>query len=226
MLDRHRSPSSRFVRWILGAGLAAGVWLAPLAASASEGSCATVADVSSKVWDETPPLVKNALATSGPFGASAIKAIKMIDKGIQIWNKLSGDESWSKIGPRRLDFDEWSTGTLIGPTERMFLSGIPAVNPVRVDFHKLDFGGKVTVVICRVPEKGKPTPVKTFTVAPDAPPGKIKSVTIDNAKGKIISVVLHGKSVGKKLKYKVRAKMLYDQKELDESSGTTVSAAR
>ena len=53
-----------------------------------------------------------------------------------------------------MDFDKWNTGTLIGPSERLFLSAIPAVNPVTVKLHKLDFDGKVRVVICRIPEKG------------------------------------------------------------------------
>jgi hypothetical protein len=186
-------------------------------------SCSTVADVSSKVWNETPGVVKNAIASAGPFGASAMKAAKLIDEGIKIWNKLANDKSWAKVGPRRMDFDEWNTGTLIGPTERMFISGIPAVNPVKIDFHKLDHDGKVHVVVCRVPEKGKPTAIKSFTIKAGAPKGKVKSFTIDDAKGDVITVVLHGKSVAKKLKYKVRAKFVYE----DESTTTrTASGAR
>lgn len=221
-----RALRSRALVWTLSAGVPAAVFAAPTLAHAG-GSCATAADVSSDIWNETPPLVKNAIANTGPFGASAIKAIKMIDEGIKIWNKLSGNKSWAKIGPRRLDFGEWNTGTLIGPTERMFLSGIPAVNPVKVDFHKLDHEGKVKVVICKKPQKGKAKAVKTFTVEAGAKNGKVKSVIIDDAKGHVISVVLHGKSVAKKLKYKVRAKMIYDQKELDaEHKGEVYTAPR
>lgn len=196
--------------------------VAPSTAHAAD-SCKTVADVSSKVWKETPPAVKTAISSSGAFGATAIKAIKLIDKGVQIWNKLAKDKSWAKIGPRRIDFDEWNEGTLIGPTERMFVSGIPAVNPVRIDFHKLGKDGKVKVVICQVPEHGPAKVVKSFTVEAGANKGLVKSVTLNKAKGNIITVVLHGKSVGKSLKYKVRAKMVY---EAAETKTTTVSAPR
>lgn len=195
--------------------------LAPRAAYAD--SCTTVANTSAKVWDKTPGIVKQAIASSGPFGATVIKAIKLIDEGVKIWNKLAKDDSWARIGPRRMDFDAWHTGTLIGPTERMFISGIPAVNPVKIDFHKLDHDGKVHVVVCKVPEKGKATVVNSFTVEAGAKKGLVKSITIDHAKGKIITVVLHGKSVAKKLEYKVRAKMIYEEeekKEKKEEEGT------
>jgi hypothetical protein len=138
----------------------------------------------------------------------------MIEKGIKSWNKIVGDKSWAKIGPRRLDFEEWNNGTLIGSTERLFLSGIPAVNPVVVDFHKLDGEGKVTVVVCRDPEKGKTREVATFTIDSKTKKGKVRSIKIPNAKGHVISVVLHGKSFSKKLKYKVRATMDYPKEEV------------
>ena len=161
----------------------------------AEGSCATIADVGSKVWKVAGPTVKSSIASTGPFGATAANAIKMIETGIKNWNKIVGDKSWAKIGPRRMDFEEWSQGTLIGSTERMFLSGIPALNPVVVDFHKLDGKGKVTVVVCKVPEKGKAKDVATFTVDSATRTGKVRSINIPNAKGNIISVVLHGKSL-------------------------------
>lgn len=207
----------------LGFGLLAGAWVfaAPSSAHAAD-SCKTVADVSGKVWNETPGVVKTAIAKSGPFGATAIQALKLIDEGVKIWNKLSGDKNWKKIGPRRMDFEAWNKGTLLGPTERMFVSGIPAVNPVEIDFHKLDHAGKVKVVVCKVPKKGKAVAVKSFEVAPDAPNGKVKTVRINGAKGHVITVVLHGKSATNKLKYKVRARMIHPE----DDDATTVTAPR
>lgn len=219
------SPTFRSFRTLsLLAALAvpAAVLAAPSVAHAGD-SCTTVANVSSKVWKKTPPAVKTAIASSGPFGATAIKAIKLVDQGIKIWNALAKDTSWARIGARALNFGAWNEGRVIGSTERMFVSPIPAVNPVQIDFHKLGNDGKVKVVICKIPEKGKAKVVKSFTVEAGASKGLVKSVKINNAKGNIISVVLHGKSVSKSLKYKVRAKMLY---EGDEQTGTTVTAPR
>lgn len=190
--------------------LAAGVAVVPHQARAGDEECNTVANTSAKVWNETPTVVKDAIASSGAFGATAIQAAKLIDKGVQIWNKLANDKSWAKIGPRRLDFGEWNRGTLVGPTERMFISGIPAVNPVQIDFHKLDHAGKVKVVVCKVPESGKAKKVRSFTVLPDAEKGLVKRIELPAAKGNIITVVLHGQSVANKLEYKVRAKFLYE----------------
>lgn len=222
---------------VAGLGCAALAVLTPGTAKAAnlggdDGSCQTAANLGSKVWSETPGFVKEAVSSSGPFGATAISAIRMIDKGVQIWNKLANDKSWAKIGPRRMDFNEWNQGHLIGFTERMFLSGIPAPNPVKFDFHKTGHDGEVKVVVCRIPKKGPPIVVKSFTVPANAPEGKIKSFTINKAKGHVISVVLHGKSLSRSLNYKLRAKLVYEddppEHEVSGSrgDGTTVSAPR
>ena len=140
-LRRSISPALTLSLALLGGGLVAA---APSDAQAAD-SCTTVANVSSKIWKKTPAVVKTAIAKSGPFGATAMEALKMIDEGIKLWNKFA-DDGPAKVGARRIDFEAWNKGTLWGPTERMFISGIPAVNPVVVDFHKLDHAGKVKVV--------------------------------------------------------------------------------
>jgi len=191
-----------------------GIFAAALAASPvladDDGSCTTAANTGAKVWKVAGPVVKNSLSSSGPAGATAAQVAGFVEKGIKLWNNIAGDDTWAKIGPRRLDFDKsFEEGTLVGSTERLFLSSIPATNPVTVDIHKLDFDGEVKVVVCKIPEKGKAVHVKTFTIDKDTPNGKVKSIDIDDAKGNVIAVAFHGKSVAKKLKYKVRAKMSY-----------------
>ncbi len=177
----------------------------------TDGSCTTAADVGSKVWKHAGPTVKTALKGAGPFGATAATAASFIEKGIKLWNKIAGDQTWAKIGPRRMDFGKWNDGTLIGKTERLFLSAIPAVNPVVVDFERLDMKGEAKVVICKVPEKGKAMVVKSFTTTEKS---KNKTVKIDDAKGYVIAVALHGKLAVKSVKYRVRAKMTYDDKQV------------
>jgi hypothetical protein len=210
----------------------AAVTLVPLVAAllfttsahAESGSCNTVANVTSTVWDKTGPTVKSALNTSGPFGATAAKTLTLLEKGIKIWNKISGS-TWAKVGPRRLDFEKWEQGTLIGPTERMFISTLPALNPVTVDINKLDHEGKVKVVVCKVPEKGKAKLVKAVTIEAGAKNGRVASIDIPDAKGHLVTVVLHGKSVAKKLQYKVRVKMDYPTEEPPQK-GTTYTGKR
>ncbi len=204
-----------------------------IAMAGTDGSCQTAANLGSKVWNETPDMVKNAVSSSGPFGATAMNAAKLIDKGIKIWNALAKDKSWAKIGPRRMDFGEWNQGHLLGFTERMFISGIPSPNPVKFDFHKTGHDGEVKVVVCKVPKQGPAKVVKSFTVPADSPEGKVKSFTIDNAKGHVITVVLHGKSLSRSLSYKLRAKLVFEDDEPEHvvsgprgSNGTTVSGTR
>lgn len=179
------------------------------ALASDDGSCTTAADAGSKVWKVAGPMVKGALTSAGPFGATAAEAAGFIEKGIKLWNQIAGDDTWAKIGPRRLDFDKWEEGTLVGATERLFVSSFPATNPVTIDFHKLDNEGEVKVVMCKVPEQGKAVHVKTFTVDKDTKVGLVHSVDVQGGKGHIITVALHGKSVAKSLNYKVRAKLSY-----------------
>ena len=193
---------------------------------ANGGSCTTVANVTSTVWKHAGPTVKQALNTSGPYGATAAKALQLIDEGIKIWNKIVGDQTWAKVGPRRMDFDRWNQGTLIGPTERMFVSSIPAVNPVTVDVNKLDNDGEVKVVVCKVPERGKAEAVSTFTIDKSTKKGQVRSIEIGNAKGHVISVVLHGKSLAKSLKYKVRARFSYDDEQVEKDQNTKTPPRR
>lgn len=220
-------------RPLAGLLVAASLCWTSAAAAKKEGACSTVADTGSKVWKHTEPLVRSAMNSAGPYGATANKAISLIESGIKVWNKLAGDKSWAKIGPRRMDYGEWNTGTLFGPSERLFISGIPAVNPVQLDFHKLDHDGEVTVVVCKVPEKGKAEELRTFTVNKKTKKGLVKSFTLNKVKGHLVTVALHGKSVSNKLKYKVRVKFLFDDNKTTRSvsgsrsgSSTRVTAPR
>ncbi|MEZ4220624.1 MAG: hypothetical protein R3B13_06800 [Polyangiaceae bacterium] len=194
-------------------GLFFGLVLIVPAREARADSCQTVANTTAKVWKNTPAAVKQAIAKSGPYGATAIAAIKLIATGVKIWNMLAKDDSWARIGPRRMDFDAWQDGTLVGISERMFISGIPAVNPVEIEFKKLDRNGKAKVVVCEVPENGKARPVTSFVIDKEDKDGETRTVKIDGAKGKIITVVLHGKNATKSLKYKLRARMIYEDEK-------------
>lgn len=215
--------SGRWFPQVVAASVSVGILLTSPLASAETGSCATAASTGAKVWDKAGPLVRSALTTSGPVGATAAQITTWVDRGIQLWNLIAGDESWAKIGPRRLDFEKsFDEGTLIGPTERLFLTGIPATNPTTVDFNKVDFDGEVSVTVCKVPEKGQPVHVATFTVDKNTKVGNVRSIEIPDAKGNVIAVALHGKSLGKKLQYKVRAKNTAFLPE----EGKTVSAPR
>jgi hypothetical protein len=190
----------------------------PSSARAEEGACATAASTGAKIWEKAGPLVKSALATAGPTGATAAQVARYVERGIELWNLIVGDESWAKIGPRRLDFEKsFDEGTLIGPSERLFLTGVPATNPVTVDFNKVDFDGEASVTVCKVPEKGPAIHVTTFTVDKATKVGNVRSIAIADAKGYVISVALHGKSLAKKLKYKVRAKNTSFRPEVDDT---------
>ncbi len=174
-----------------------------------KGSCTSAAEVTSDVWKYSGPIVTKTLSAAGPHGATAAQIMKATDKGIQAWNKLVGKQSWATIGPRRLDFNKWARGRVVGATERVFISSIPAFKKVELDFHKLDGKGEIRVVVCKK-AKGKKFGAKqvaAFTVGPRTKKGKVRTVTIKGAKEHVIKVVLHGKKLLKGVQYKVRARM-------------------
>ena len=173
----------------------------------SKGSCASAAQVTSDVWKYGGPIVTEALKAAGPAGVTVSEALKAAAKGVKAWNKLVGKKSWATIGPRQLSFGKWQKGRVVGTTERVFISPIPALRPVTVEFHKLEGKGEVRVVVCTKSKGKKAKRVKAFKVGAKTAKGKVQAIKIKNAKEQVIKVVIHGKKMLKSIRYKVRAKM-------------------
>lgn len=177
------------------------------ALAGKKGSCHSAASITSDVWKYAGPILTTVLDNAGPQAATAAQIMRATDKAIRAWNKLVAGNGWAKIGPRRLDFNERHQGTLVGVTERVFVSAVPAFKPVTIDFYKRGGKGRVKVVVCKVDRKNRAHQVAAFEVDKTTKDGKVRSIKIADAPDHVIKVVLHGKNAVRKLQYAVKARM-------------------
>ena len=187
-------------------------------AVASAGSCGSAASVTSDLWDEWGEVAKvvgcaGVAAASGGFTytacyASANKMDKAMKKMVSFWNKMAGN-SWAKLGPRRLSFDTWYEGSVLGMTGRVFVSPHPSpTKRVTVKVKKTGGKGKAEVTVCKTDSRNKTAKAAAYTFAASAPSGKEWKKEVKGALDDIITVHIDGKSATKSFKYKVRAKLV------------------
>lgn len=134
---------------------------------------------------------------------------KLTEQMVTFWNGRRN--SWSTIGPRRLNFGQYEHGRLVSTGGRMYISCVPSnKNTMTVDISELDGKGKTSFVVCKVDRRGNYTPLRTgwFNDSSDRKNKKDekRSFTIKGVKGHIISIHFDGKSVGNTFQYKVRAR--------------------
>jgi hypothetical protein len=175
---------------LMAAAVPATMLVAPSTAHA--GNCGSVASVTSDIWTEY-----NSLASQLPY-------VDKIDAMIKFWNSMSGN-SWSKIGPRRLDYSSNLNGTVVGPTSRVFIAEIPSdKNSVEVKLDKLDGRAKTSITVCKVSKTGKVTKLWDFT-ASNGSYTKTWKKTISGVQDEIVTVNIVGHSATNKFKYRLRA---------------------
>jgi len=173
-----------------------------------KGACATAASVTADIWVYAGPIVKKALNAAGPQGVTAAQIMTATDAAIRAWNKLVGNKSWAKIGPRRLDFNRLDKGRVVGRSTRMFVSSMPAVKPVTIELTKVGGKGKLQVAVCLVNKGNRPKQVSVFTLDERVKSGTKKTIKVKGAAHHIVKVVLKGKGkVTRSVQYKLRAKM-------------------
>jgi hypothetical protein len=192
----------RIQRWVLMGIVIGSVCIS---SSAWAGSCDTAGSLTQKLWKKYGSVASAAATASGPAGASAAQAAKIAAKMIKYYNKLTKD-GWGKIGPRRLNFKGKSKGTVIGSSQRLWVSSRPARNAVHFKFKKTGGKSKATVKICTVDKNNKAKLVKTIRINKGpASNAKKRKYTIKSAKGKFLKVLVTGNSVTKKMKYRFTA---------------------
>ena len=183
--------------------------LTGLRAQGCKSATAVFSDLNAKL---TGLMKKHGCELSGPSYADAcLDAVSKYDKisreMVSYWNKNA--RSWSTIGPRRLDFGEWNQGRIVSTGGRMFISTMPArKNTMTVDIKEIDGKGKVSYAICKVDRHGNCITLKTgfFNENSKAKSNKrqSRSITLNNVKGRLLTIHFDGKSVGNTFQYQVK----------------------
>lgn len=188
-------------------------------------SCKTPARLVSKIWDQADTLFEKygdsvvvAAAGSIPQTQAAILALKAahktgeaIDEAIRKWNDLVGN-SWAKIGPRALTFDETLRGTLTSATTRTFITPFPCVeDEVSLNIRERGGSAKTEICICRIDSDGDEDQVARFVWNENRSERKQKSQRIRyrvrGVEGHLLVVTLKSSSVLKKLEYSIEAEV-------------------
>lgn len=122
----------------------------------------------------------------------------------QYWNWIASNGTGT-IGPRRLDIGESTeTGTILGQTKSTFVTNPSFNNQVVITINKTDGRAETGVSICTHTQNGVTNTVTTY-VFPNNNNGLSKTFTINNAKGKIISVAMKNNSVANRFQYNIKA---------------------
>lgn len=164
-------------------------------AQAQTPKCSSAASAVAAMWNAygvwTPSV------TAQAYGTLATDAIRK-------WNRKAGN-SWGTIGPRHLSLkNKTATGTILGQTNRTFITVPSRGNTVRITLRKTDGRAKTGVTICTQTKNGSRKTVKSYTFNNSRQPMS-KTFVVPNAKGKVISVNMRNYSVGNKFKYTIKA---------------------
>lgn len=132
---------------------------------------------------------------------NAAKYKEAAEAMVRLFNQLA-DNGQATLGPRRIEFGSPQSGTLIGPSNRTFVSVYPMdKNSVSFKVKKLEGDGKVEVVICRIDGESKLTNLAVFNFTGDEKDGTEIVKTVSGVENNLVQIRLNGQSAVKKFKY-------------------------
>lgn len=157
--------------------------------------CSNAASAVAEMW--------NSYGVWSPSVSAQVYA-SLVRDAVRKWNQRAGN-SWASIGPRHLTLNNrQATGTIMGQTNRTFITEPAHGNSVRITLRKTDGRAKTGVTICTQTKNGSRRTVHSYTFNNGNRP-QSKTFIIPNARGKVISVNMRNYSVGNKFKYTIKA---------------------
>lgn len=136
---------------------------------------------------------------------NAAKYKEAAEAMVRLFNDLA-DNGQATLGPRRIEFGNAQSGTLIGPSNRTFVSVYPMdKNSVSFKVKKLDGDGKVEVVICKIDADNKLSNLAVFNFTGDEKDGTEIVKTVSGVENNLVQIRLNGQSAVKKFKYQFTA---------------------
>ena len=120
------------------------------------------------------------------------------------WNWIASNGG-ATIGPRFLELDGGNKqGSISGQTKRTFVTPPSFEDTITITVNKYDGRAETGLVICSHGRDGVSRQLKSYTFE-NSKNGKVKTFTLNNVRGKIISVAMRNRSVGNKFKYRINA---------------------
>lgn len=136
---------------------------------------------------------------------NADKYAKAVEEMIKFFNSAANNGRWT-IGPRRIEYGNTQTGTLISTGSRVFIAPAPLdKDSVTFKVKKVDGKAKMDVVICKIDEKGNFTKLAEFVFDKgEDNNGQEITKTVTGVKGHLVQIRLDADSVVRKFEYTLR----------------------
>ncbi len=199
-----------------------------VAPSAQAQRCESLAQIFTDVWKKWGDtiikvgcVIKSASETSAAAPATAgaslaataalsAKCIKNATKYkvaaeemVRLFNQLA-DNGQATLGPRRIEFGTNQFGTLIGPSNRTFVSVYPMdKNSITFKVKKLEGESKAEVVICKIDADNKITNLAVFNFTGDEKDGTEIVKTVTGVENHLVQIRLNGQTAVKKLRFQL-----------------------
>ena len=167
-----------------------------LMAQFSYPNCDSSKPISTVMWRQWEKLKPNKLRNYPKRQLFASKEWK---------REVLNNPSYLTIGPQYLDFNKTTKGYVIPKTQRTLISVPANKNAVKIRFAKTKGRAKTDLIICIQDENGNIQNKIKYQFPSESAP-KIKSWTIYDVKGKIISIVLNNHSTTNKFNYTINCK--------------------
>jgi hypothetical protein len=169
--------------------------MATFSLSAQNASCDQGKKIAENTWEKWGPWKPNISLV--PF-KNGVKQLR------QHWNWIASN-GVGTVGPRRLEINDGSeNGTILGQTQRTFVTHPAFEDNVKVKIDKTDGRAATSVVICTHSQNGIMQNIVSYEF-PNNKDAQSKVFNIPNARGKIIIVAMRNKSVGNKFTYTIKA---------------------
>lgn len=119
------------------------------------------------------------------------------------WNLIVGNSS-ARWGPRHLPLSQVQTGTVHAGTKRTFVTDPLFYETMVIQINKTSGRGRTIVLVCEHSDSGASTPIAEYTFENTSMLSS-KTFTLNNVRGKIISVAISGKTALRSLSYTIEA---------------------
>lgn len=122
------------------------------------------------------------------------------------WNIIAGN-SPARMGARKMFLDNSTVkGTVIGRTQRTFISPPSRDRKIKITLEKTGGKAKTEIYVCVHSSSSPNAEQRKAYVFENSEGTSTKTFTLNNVLGKMVSVIVRGKSVGNTFKYKMKAK--------------------
>lgn len=135
---------------------------------------------------------------------NAKKYAEAVEEMVKFFNAAMNNNRWT-IGPRRIEWGNTQTGSVVSTFSRVFISAAPVdKDSITVKVKKVEGKAQADIIICKVDDKGNFIKIAQieFDKGNDNE-GETITKTVTGVKGHLVQVRIDADSVAKKFEYQL-----------------------